>query len=165
LQCVFLMGILSIVWAFLGLQPGGSGGDALGGFVGDGKYLFSSTGVMAGLGCHPSKPAVVPMKCRVRWIPVSVHMIFPDDCSSSSLPRALICGAYAERNEIQRDGRSSRCCGGYVSSIARWPHWVWSEHRLVCSPGPYTANRPFAGGNGPCTSQPRPEMSATGSAP
>ncbi len=58
MQCVFLMGLMSVVWALWGYSLA-FGDDALGGFIGDGKYLFMQNVVPTY--DTVAKAAIVPM--------------------------------------------------------------------------------------------------------
>lgn len=119
MQCVFLMGILSIVWALWGYSLA-FGGDLLGGFVGDGSFLFLR-GVIPFWNAETGS-AVVPMVFGL-GIPRSVHMVY--QMMFFIITPALICGAYAERMKFSAMVVFSVLWGTLVyCPIA---HWVWSD--------------------------------------
>jgi Amt family ammonium transporter len=136
MQCVFLMGILSIVWALWGYSLA-FGDDALGGFVGNGKFLFLNN-VMP-IWDEAAGAAVVPMD-EVNGIPVSVHMIF--QMMFFIITPALICGAYAERMKFSAMVLFSVLWGTFV--YCPLAHWVWSATGWLFA-GDYMAID-FAGG-------------------
>lgn len=117
MQCVFLMGILSVVWALWGYSLA-FGGDILGGFVGDGTFLFLR-GVIPTWNAETGS-AVVPMAAS---LPRSVHMVY--QMMFFIITPALICGAYAERMKFSAMVVFSVLWGTFVyCPIA---HWVWSD--------------------------------------
>ncbi|MGQ0635363.1 MAG: ammonium transporter [Planctomycetaceae bacterium] len=134
MQCFFLMGILSIVWALWGYSLA-FGGDALGGLVGDGKFLFLNN-VMA---TWDGTKAVVPMN-EANGIPVSVHMVY--QMMFFIITPALICGAYAERMKFSAMVVFTVLWGTFV--YCPLAHWVWSDTGWLFA-GEYMA-LDFAGG-------------------
>lgn len=117
MQCFFLMGLLSIVWAAWGYSLA-FGSDALGGFVGGGDYVFlrgvapewnESTGTVT-----------VPMAGS---IPRSLHMVY--QMMFFIITPALICGAYAERMKFSAMVLFSVLWGTCV--YCPLAHWVWSD--------------------------------------
>ncbi len=117
MQCVFLMGIMSIVWALWGYSLA-FGGDVLGGLVGGADFLFLN-GVMPAWN-ETSNSAVVPM---VGTLPRSVHMVY--QMMFFIITPALICGAYAERMKFSTMVAFSVLWGTVV--YAPLAHWVWSD--------------------------------------
>jgi len=119
MQCFFLMGILSIVWALWGYSLAFAP-DALGGFIGGTDYLFlkgviptwdSATGT-----------ATVPM-LEANGITRSVHMVY--QMMFFIITPALICGAYAERMKFSTMVVFTILWATFVyCPIA---HWVWSD--------------------------------------
>jgi Amt family ammonium transporter len=117
MQCVFLMGVMSVVWALWGYSLA-FGSDVAGGFVGGGDYV-GLKGVLPTWDAEQGQ-AVVPM---VATIPRSVHMVF--QMMFFIITPALICGAYAERMKFSAMVVFSVLWGTLVyCPIA---HWVWSD--------------------------------------
>lgn len=118
MQCVFLMGVMSLVWTGWGYSLA-FGGDVAGGFVGGGDYLFlrgvlpvydASTGIVT-----------VPMEMT---LPRSLHMVY--QMMFFIITPALICGAYAERMKFSAMVVFSILWGTLIyCPIA---HWVWSAN-------------------------------------
>lgn len=113
MQCFFLMGLMSVVWALWGFSFA-FGGDALWGFIGNTDYMFLN-GVMpswSGSNSH------VPMKGS---IPKALFMVFQG--MFFIITPALICGAFAERMKF------STMCVFLVlwGTLIYCPlaHWVW----------------------------------------
>ncbi|WP_166826674.1 ammonium transporter [Thalassoroseus pseudoceratinae] len=134
MQCIFLMGTMSIVWALWGYSLA-FGGHLLGGFVGDGTYLLMNNVLpyydsVAG-------EAVYPMTGS---IPTMVNMVF--QMMFFIITPCLICGAFAERMKFSAMVVFSILWGTFVyCPIA---HWVWGG-------GYFSAGEPmhafdFAGG-------------------
>ena len=119
MQCFFLMGVLSIVWALWGYSLAFAP-DVLGGFVGGTDYLFLK-------GVIPtwdpvSKVVTVPM-FDPYGITRSVHMVY--QMMFFIITPALICGAYAERMKFSTMVVFTILWGTFVyCPIA---HWVWSD--------------------------------------
>lgn len=119
MQCVFLMGVLSIVWALWGYSLS-FGSDVAGGLVGGSDYLLlrgvvptwnSSTGT-----------AEVPMMAAGGY-PRMVHMTY--QMMFFLITPALICGAYAERMKFSAMVLFSILWGTFV--YCPLAHWVWSD--------------------------------------
>lgn len=137
MQCMFLMGLMSVIWALWGYSLAFSDDmPGLGGFVGGfGKiglqgvipYWDASTGT-----------AVVPMEGS---IPESVFMVF--QMMFFIITPALICGAFAERMKFSAMVAFSVVWGTFVyCPIA---HWVWSAEGWLSPAGAFHAFD-FAGG-------------------
>jgi Amt family ammonium transporter len=118
MQCFFLMGILSIVWALWGYSLA-FGTDGFGSFLGGGQYLFlqgvlptwnSTTGV-----------ADVPLAGS---IPRSLHMVY--QMMFFIITPALICGAYAERMKFSAMVVFTVLWGTFV--YCPLAHWVWADN-------------------------------------
>ena len=132
MQCIFLMGLMSIVWALWGFSLA-FGGD--GGFIGDGRYLLLN-GVLPYWDSQLQRP-IVPMEGS---IPRSVFMVF--QMMFFIITPALICGAFAERMRF-----STMCCFSVLwGTFVYCPiaHWVWGPGGWLLD-GPYAAYD-FAGG-------------------
>src|SRR5260221_456847 len=91
MQCFFLMGILSIVWALWGYSLAFAP-NILGGFVGGTDYMFLNA--VLPTWDSATKTATVPM-FDPYGITRSVHMVY--QMVFFIITPALICGAYAER--------------------------------------------------------------------
>ncbi len=115
MQCFFLMGIMSIVWALWGYSLAfGEDAPGLGKFIGGADYLFLN-GVMPHM---EGDTATVPMEGS---IPKSIHMVF--QLMFFIITPALIAGAYAERMKFSAMVLFSVLWGTLIyCPIA---HWVW----------------------------------------
>ncbi len=115
MQCIFLMGTMSIVWALWGYSLA-FGDHLMGGFVGDGKFLFMNNVLphydkVAGQAIYPMNGA----------IPEMVNMVF--QMMFFIITPCLICGAFAERMKFSAMVVFSILWGTFVyCPIA---HWVW----------------------------------------
>jgi Amt family ammonium transporter len=115
MQCFFLMGLLSLVWALWGYSLAFAP-DALGGFVGGTDYMFLKGVIPTWDGAQ----ATIPMAAS---IPRSVHMIY--QMMFFIITPALICGAYAERMKFSSMVVFTVLWGTFIyCPIA---HWVWSD--------------------------------------
>ena len=113
MQCVFLMGLLSIVWALYGFSLA-FGTSSLGGFCGGADYVLLGGVIPSWTGSH----ANVPM---YDTIPLVVFMVFQG--MFFIITPALICGAYAERMKF-----STMCVFTVLwGTLVYCPlaHWVW----------------------------------------
>lgn len=114
MQCTFLAGLMSVVWAVYGysLAFGGEGG-----FIGNFDHLFLK-GVIPVMA---DGVAVTPM--RADGLPVSVFMVF--QMMFFIITPALICGAFAERMKF-----SAMCVFMVLwGTLVYCPvaHWVWGD--------------------------------------
>jgi Amt family ammonium transporter len=119
MQCVFLMGLMSVIWALWGYSLS-FGGDKP--WIGNGDYLFMKN-VQAewqeGADGQPGR-AVIPQHPVYR-IPMLSHMLFQG--MFFVITPALICGAFAERMKFST----------MVVFVILWgtlvycpiAHWVW----------------------------------------
>ena len=115
MQCIFLMGTMSIVWALWGYSLA-FGNHSLGGFIGDGHFLFMSN-VLPYFDTDAGQ-AVYPMAGA---IPELVNMVF--QMMFFIITPCLICGAFAERMKFSAMVVFSILWGTFVyCPIA---HWVW----------------------------------------
>jgi len=130
MQCVFLMGLMSIVWALWGYSLA-FGGD--GGFIGNLDHVF-----LAGvLPTWNGTEAVIP---TTGTIPTSVFMVFQG--MFFIITPALICGAFAERMKFSTMCVFMVLWGTFIyCPIA---HWVWGPGGWLLT-GKYAA-LDFAGG-------------------
>jgi Amt family ammonium transporter len=115
MQCFFLMGIMSVVWALWGYSLAFAP-DKLGGFIGGLDHVLLS-GVLP---TFEGGQSVVPM---TGGIPTSVFMVF--QMMFFIITPALICGAFAERMKFSATVLFCILWGSFVyCPIA---HWVWSD--------------------------------------
>ena len=136
MQCMFLMGLMSVVWALWGYSLA-FGDDILGGFVGGSEFVFLSNVLPVWNGTQ----SVVPM---VGSIPRALHMMF--QMMFFIITPALICGAFAERMKFSTMCVFSVAWGTLV--YCPLAHWVWSDNGW-CNSGNVNASFPtydFAGG-------------------
>ena len=114
MQCVFLMGLLSIIWAVYGYSLA-FGDDVAGGVIGNHKYIALQNVTPI----NPADDTILP----VYGIPRLLHMVY--QMMFFIITPALICGAFAERMKFS---------AMVVFTIA-WAtlvycplaHWVWSD--------------------------------------
>ena len=134
MQCFFLMGVMSLVWALWGYSLA-FGADTLGGFVGGTDY-FMLKGVLpywdASLG-----RLVTPMEGT---IPKTLHMVY--QMMFFIITPCLICGAFAERMKFSTMVVFSILWGTVI--YCPLAHWVWSANGWLFT-GKYAAFD-FAGG-------------------
>lgn len=113
MQCFFLMGLMSVVWALWGYSLA-FGGHVLGGFVGGGDHVFM-TGVLP---TSVGGQSVVPMSGT---IPAALFMVFQG--MFFIITPALIAGAFAERMKFSTMCVFMVAWGTFIyCPIA---HWVW----------------------------------------
>ena len=134
MQCIFLMGLLSIVWALWGYSLAFAP-DIAGGFIGGTDY-FLMKGVLPAWN-DSLQQVDVPM---VGGIPRMVHFLF--QMTFFVITPALICGAYAERMKFSSLVFFSVLWGTFV--YCPLAHWVWSDTGWLFT-GKYAA-LDFAGG-------------------
>ena len=131
MQCVFLMGLMTVIWALYGYSLA-FGGD--GPFVGNGEYLFMRNvertwdeATQAPLErFYPDEEGVLPLYA---------HMVFQG--MFFIITPALICGAFAERMKFSAMALFMVLWGTLV--YCPLCHWVWdggilafnSEHAIV----------------------------------
>jgi ammonium transporter, Amt family len=129
MQCLFLMGVMSVLWAVCGYSLA-FGGDILGGFVGGGDHLLLN-GLLLVDGEAPLAD---------NGVPALLFMVF--QMMFFIITPALICGAFAERMKFSAMVLFSVLWGLVV--YCPLAHWVWSENGWLLD-GPYAAFD-FAGG-------------------
>jgi Amt family ammonium transporter len=139
MQCVFLMGLMTIIWGTVGYSLCFGSGDA---WIGNGAHFFME-GVQA---YWKDGAAVTPMHPTLK-IPMLTHMLFQG--MFFIITPALICGAFAERMKFSSMVVFSALWGLLV--YCPLCHWVWgggilaygSPHaKEICSGGALD----FAGG-------------------
>lgn len=129
MQCLFLMGLMSVVWAVCGYSLA-FGGDILGGFVGGGDYLF-----LEGLLLVDGEAPI-----EVNGVPKLLFMVF--QMMFFIITPALICGAFAERMKFS--AMVLFCVLWGLVVYCPIAHWVWSGNGWLLT-GKYAAFD-FAGG-------------------
>ena len=135
MQCVFLMGLLSVVWALWGysLAFGGANSDKpLGAYVGNADYLFLNgvfpTDSLPDPPAYPTAPTIPPALFMV------YQMMF------FIITPALICGAFAERMKFSTMCVFCVLWGTFVYCPVA--HWVWAPSGWLFKKGALD----FAGG-------------------
>ena len=125
MQCIFLMGMMSVLWAVVGYSLAFSDHlPGLGGFVGGfDKVLLN--GVLP-YWDESAGEAIVPMSGS---IPEVVFMVF--QMMFFIITPALICGAYAERMKFKSMVLFSILWGLFV--YCPICHWVWFEDGWLCT--------------------------------
>ncbi|MEQ8851589.1 ammonium transporter [Gimesia sp.] len=120
MQCVFLMGLMSVIWALWGYSLA-FGSDILGGFVGGFDHVLLK-------GVIPSwKDGAVDIPANGS-IPKALFMVF--QMMFFIITPALICGAFAERMKFSSMVVFSILWGTFIyCPIA---HWVWSDTGWLC---------------------------------
>ena len=120
MQCMFLMGLMSVIWALWGYSLA-FGSDILGGFVGGFDYLLLKDVIPY----WKDGAVVIPANGS---IPKSLFMVF--QMMFFIITPALICGAFAERMKFSSMVVFSVLWGTFVyCPIA---HWVWSDTGWLC---------------------------------
>lgn len=113
MQCLFLMGLMTVIWALIGYSLAFGGADA---WIGNLDYLFMN-GVQA---TWTDGGPVIPLHATLN-IPMLTHMLFQG--MFFIITPALICGAFAERMKFST----------MVVFMILWGllvycplcHWVW----------------------------------------
>jgi Amt family ammonium transporter len=136
MQCIFLMGLMTVIWALYGysLAFGGSGP-----YIGNGEYLFMNnvqrtwdpTGGPEGTG------APVELYYNKTPLPMFGHMVFQG--MFFIITPALICGAFAERMKFSSMVVFSILWGTLV--YCPLCHWVWDGGILA-----FNSSAAIAGG-------------------
>ncbi|MES2793643.1 MAG: ammonium transporter [Planctomycetota bacterium] len=134
MQCVFLMGVMSVVWAVYGYSLA-FGSDVAGGLIGGGDFIMMK-GVLPYWDASQGK-AITPMEMT---LPKSVHMVF--QMMFFIITPGLICGAFAERMKFSTMVVFSVLWGTLI--YCPLAHWVWSVNGWLYA-GKYAAFD-FAGG-------------------
>ncbi len=119
MQCLFLMGLMTVIWATVGYSLAFGGSDA---WIGNGDYLFMK-GVQA---TWTDSASVIPLHATLN-IPVLTHMLFQG--MFFIITPALICGAFAERMKFSTMVVFSTVWGLIV--YCPLCHWVWGGGALA----------------------------------
>ncbi|MCA9116076.1 MAG: ammonium transporter [Planctomycetaceae bacterium] len=132
MQCMSLMGLMSVVWCLWGYSLAfGSG--VPGNLVGGTDYLLMR-------GVVPQFESGVSQVPMAGSIPRALHMVFQG--MFFIITPALICGAFAERMKFSAMALFSVLWGTFV--YCPLAHWVWSDNGWLLV-GPWEAFD-FAGG-------------------
>jgi Amt family ammonium transporter len=118
MQCVFLMGLMTVVWATYGYSLAFGGSNP---YFGDGEYLFMK-GVARTWDASANAPHT-PMynEGASTQIPLLTHMLFQG--MFFIITPALICGAFAERMKFSTMVVFSVLWGTLI--YCPLCHWVW----------------------------------------
>jgi Amt family ammonium transporter len=135
MQCIFLMGLMTVIWAIYGysLAFGGEGG-----WLGTTEYLF-----MQNVQREWDPVANAPYTPMSDGIPVLTHMLFQG--MFFIITPALICGAFAERMKFSSMVVFSILWGTLI--YCPLCHWVWDSGPLAYGEGGIMGGAlDFAGG-------------------
>lgn len=113
MQCLFLMGLMTVVWALWGYSLSFGGDNP---YFGDGEFLFMNN-VQATFNAE-TQSVEIPM---ADTIPMYTHMLFQG--MFFIITPALICGAFAERMKFSAMAVFSVLWGTLV--YCPLCHWVW----------------------------------------
>ncbi|MCA9229928.1 MAG: ammonium transporter [Planctomycetales bacterium] len=113
MQCLFLMGLMTVLWSLYGYSLA-FGGD--GPYIGNSDYLF-----MRGVQRDWDPDANAPIEPMAGDIPRLTHMLFQG--MFFIITPALICGAFAERMKFSTMVVFSILWGTFV--YCPLCHWVW----------------------------------------
>jgi Amt family ammonium transporter len=139
MQCVFLMGLMTVIWALYGytLAFGDSENAKIKPYIGGTQYLFmenvarswatpeGATDDTAGAPVEHMWPDPVS-----GWLPLPAHMLFQG--MFFIITPALICGAFAERMKFSSMVVFSILWGTFV--YCPLCHWVWDAGILGFAP-------------------------------
>lgn len=113
MQCIFLMGLMTCLWAVYGYSLAFGGSNP---YIGNGDYLFMKN--VARIWSEDQGVALTPMAGS---IPRLTHMLFQG--MFFIITPALICGAFAERMKFSAMVVFSVLWGTFV--YCPLAHWVW----------------------------------------
>jgi Amt family ammonium transporter len=138
MQCVFLMGLMTVIWSLYGYSLAFGGSNA---FIGNGDHLFMR-GVQRYYDAE-AKTVVTPMfNAGLPWqIPMLTHMLFQG--MFFIITPALICGAFAERMKFSTMVVFMILWGTFV--YCPLCHWVWDAGILGYVKDGATGNGIFGG--------------------
>jgi Amt family ammonium transporter len=138
MQCLFLMGLMTVLWALFGysLAFGDPDSTALKPYLGDADFVCMS-GVARTWDAATNAPADPPL---IGSIPRSTHMLFQG--MFFIITPALICGAFAERMKFSAMVLFVVLWGVFV--YCPLCHWVWGGGMLAYLPA--AGVTPLAGG-------------------
>lgn len=113
MQCIFLMGLMTVLWAIYGYSLAFGGDDP---YIGNGEFLF-----MENVARTWDAEAGGPIEPMSGDIPTLTHMLFQG--MFFIITPALICGAFAERMKFSSMVVFSVLWGTLV--YCPLCHWVW----------------------------------------
>ena len=119
MQCIFLMCLMTVIWAVYGYTMA-FGGD--GAWIGDGRYLF----MRGAESVWDGKESFTPLYPGLT-IPVLTHMLFQG--MFFIITPALICGAFAERMKFSTMVVFMILWGTLI--YCPLAHWVWGNGILA----------------------------------
>jgi ammonium transporter, Amt family len=128
MQCVFLMGLMSLIWAVYGYSFAFGGASASGDapewshWIGNADHLF-----LAGVGAQWREGKAIIPTHPVHDIPWLTHMLFQG--MFFIITPAIICGAFAERMKFSAMVAFSILWGTIV--YMPLAHWVWGGGMLA----------------------------------
>jgi ammonium transporter, Amt family len=139
MQCIFLMGLMTVLWAIYGYSLAFGGDNP---YIGNGDHLF-----MQGVQQYWDEAAEAPVTPmfnagKTIQIPMLTHMLFQG--MFFIITPALICGAFAERMKFSTMVVFSVLWGTLV--YCPLCHWVWDGGILAFGPGIAGGALDFAGG-------------------
>lgn len=135
MQCMFLMGMMGVVWCVYGysLSFGGSCADpkapSWNKYIGDGEYLFLE-GTQSTWDKEKNERVAAPIMTDAagnKMITITTHMLFQG--MFFIITPALICGAYAERMKFSAMVVYSLLWGTLI--YMPLCHWVWDNGILA----------------------------------
>ncbi len=136
MQCVFLMGLMTVLWSLYGYSLAFGGQD--GGWIGNGDYLF-----MQGVQREWSESLGEPVTPMEGEITRQTHMLFQG--MFFVITPALICGAFAERMKFSAVTLFAILWGTFI--YCPICHWVWAGGPLCYDEGSIAGGAlDFAGG-------------------
>jgi Amt family ammonium transporter len=131
MQCLFLMGLMSIVWVLWGYSVAFGGANP---YIGNLDHVFLN-------GLTPSAENPNPMRPGLTTIPEMLFMVYQG--MFFIITPALICGAFAERMKFSTMCVFSVLWGTFVYCPVA--HWVWDTDGWLSAGHPFFA-LDFAGG-------------------
>ncbi|TWT86322.1 Ammonium transporter NrgA [Pseudobythopirellula maris] len=129
MQCIFLMGLMTVLWALYGYSLAFGGDNP---YIGNGDYLF-----MDGVQRFWNEETGAPETPMADAIPRLTHMLFQG--MFFIITPALICGAFAERMKFSAMTLFVVLWGTFV--YCPLCHWVWGGGILA-----FGADGAWAGG-------------------
>lgn len=139
MQCIFLMGLMTVLWGIYGYSLSFGGDNP---YIGNGEYLMMNN-VQRTWDEEAGEP-VTPMLIidDTPVIPLLTHMLFQG--MFFIITPALICGAFAERMKFSTMTVFVVLWGTIV--YCPLCHWVWDGGILAFGPGVAGGALDFAGG-------------------
>ena len=116
MQCIFLMGLMTVIWALYGYSLAFGGDGAESPYIGNGQYLLMNE--VSRTWDTETNTVVEPMEGA---IPRLTHMVFQG--MFFIITPALICGAFAERMKFSAMVLFSILWGTFI--YCPLCHWVW----------------------------------------